>query len=154
MNKLRSLREHLLASVPDLNRDPDRLLTFIDGGRIRCTGTHSLSFEYSYTLNCILTDFAGHPDGVMVSVLAWLKINQPDAADDVLQFEVDLLTGTGIDLSIKLALTERVQVLDDGAGNLRALHLDEPIPEANLAAGHWQLYVHGELAAEWASGHG
>lgn len=160
MNKLRSLREHLLASVPDLNRDPDRLLTFIDGGRIRCTGTHSLSFEYSYTLNCILTDFAGHPDAVFVPVLAWLKVNQPDAADDIVQFEADVLTGHAIDLSIKLALTERVQVADTGDGCLTATHLDEPLPGAWMddtplpITGPHQLYASGDLIAEWNTGNG
>ncbi len=160
MNKLRSLREHLLASVSDLRHDPERLLTFIDTGRIRCTGTHSLSFEYSYTLNCILTDYAGHPDAVFVSVLAWLKVNQPDADDDIVQFEADVLTGTAIDLSIKLSLTERVQVIDAGDGRLITTHLEEPPPGTWMddtpptITGPRQLYANGELIAEFGTGSG
>ncbi|HMV53642.1 MAG TPA: phage tail protein [Plasticicumulans sp.] len=160
MNKLRSLREHLLASVPDLRRDPERLLTFIDAGRIRCTATHSLSFEYSYTLNCILTDYAGHPDAVFVPMLAWLKMNQPDADDDIVQFEADVLTGTAIDLSIKLSLTERVQVIDAGDGRLTATHLEEPQPGAWLddtplaPIGPRQLYANGELITELGTSSG
>ncbi|MFB4401228.1 phage tail protein, partial [Pseudomonas inefficax] len=35
MDKPNSLREHLLAAVPDLKRNPDRLLMFIDAGKVR-----------------------------------------------------------------------------------------------------------------------
>ena len=66
MKKPESLRQHLLASVPSLARDPDRLLVFIDEGRMRCTAAPGLSFEYEYRLNLILTDYAGHADAVAV----------------------------------------------------------------------------------------
>jgi hypothetical protein len=28
-------------------------------------------------------------------------------------------------------------------------HTDEPQPEAQLTAGHWQLYLRDQLIAEW-----
>ncbi len=37
MNKPESLRAHLLATVADFKHDPDRLLIFIDNGKVRCT---------------------------------------------------------------------------------------------------------------------
>ena len=47
MNKPDSLRAHLLAAIPELKHNPDRLLIFIDNGKIRCTGAAGLSFELS-----------------------------------------------------------------------------------------------------------
>ena len=37
INTLESLRAHLLATVAELKHNPDRLLIFIDNGKIRCT---------------------------------------------------------------------------------------------------------------------
>ena len=75
MNKHESLRAHLLAAIPELKRNPDRLLVFIDNGSLRSTAAPGLSFEYSYTLNLILTDFAGHPDAVAIPLFAWVLSN-------------------------------------------------------------------------------
>lgn len=131
MNKATSLRALLVRSVPGLADNPERLLTFIDQGNTRCIGTAALSFEYHYTLNVILTDFAGHPDSVVVPVLSWLKSQQPDAPDDVLKFEADLISTSCIDLSLKLQLSERVLVTPDGVDRYVATHVDEP-PITNL----------------------
>jgi hypothetical protein len=57
MYKPDSLRAHLTAANPDLKRDPDKLLVFVDEGRLIATGTHSRSFEYAYKINVIITDF-------------------------------------------------------------------------------------------------
>ena len=72
MNKPNSLREHLLNAIQGLKKNPDRLLIFIDSGSVRCTA-RGLSFEYSYTLQVLLTDFAGHPDSVFIPTLEWLR---------------------------------------------------------------------------------
>ena len=71
MIKPASLRAHLVAALPDLARDADRLLVFIDAGSLVSTFQPGLSFEYQYTLNLILTDYAGHPDSVMLPLLGW-----------------------------------------------------------------------------------
>ena len=78
MNKPESLRTHLLAAVPELRHSPDRLLVFIDKGKLLCTAAASLSWEYGYELQIILTDFAGHPDAVMLPLLAWVRTNQSE----------------------------------------------------------------------------
>ena len=44
MNKPSALRAHLLAAVPELHKNPDRLLVFIDNGTIRSTAAPGLSF--------------------------------------------------------------------------------------------------------------
>ena len=132
MNKPNSLRDHLLAAVPELHKNPDRLLVFIDNGSIRSTAAPGLSFEYSYTLNVILTDYAGHPDAVAIPLLAWLLVNQPELLTNLekgktaIAFEADVLDNSKVDLSLKLPLTERVIVKKQEDGSLQVSHPDEP----------------------------
>ncbi|TIH10833.1 phage tail protein [Pseudomonas leptonychotis] len=157
MNKPESLRAHLLASVPQLNANPDHLMVFIDEGKIRSTAAPGLSFEYAYTLNVILTDFPGHPDAVAIPLLAWVLVNQRELIEnhernkDAITFEADVLDHSKVDLSIKLALTERVIVKKQDDNTLTVTHPDEPQLEPYLPAGNWQLYGNGEILAEWES---
>jgi hypothetical protein len=138
MNKAISFRRALALAVPALQTDPDKLLVFVDAGNIVATAARSLSFEYRYTLNVIVTDFAGDADTVFVALMAWVQVNQPDliANDDNrksgIAFEVDHLTQTTCDLSIKLKLTESVIVGTDENGARTITHVDEPVYEWNL----------------------
>lgn len=58
-------------------------------------GTGSLSFEYRYKLNVIITDYIGDPDAIMVPLLAWITVHQhellgnPDMRKTGIGFEVD-----------------------------------------------------------------
>lgn len=132
MNKPNSLREHLLAADPALAQNPERLLVFIDEGNIRSTAAPGLSFEYRYTLNIIITDYAGHPDNIAIPLLAWLRRNQPDLltniekGKDAIGFEADILGNDKVDLSITLPLTERVIVKRLPDESLEVTHPPEP----------------------------
>lgn len=160
MNKPNSLRAALAAALPDLARDPDRLLVFIDKGSVQSTFAGGLSWEYTYTLNIILTDYAGHPDAVFVPILQWVRINQSELLDNVderpngITFEADILDAGKVDMSIALKLTERV-VAREEAGTITLTHADEPQPEGPLGPGHWQLWLRGHngdadaMLAEW-----
>lgn len=146
MNKPESLRAHLLATVADFKHDPDRLLIFIDNGKVRCTAAHTLSFEYSFDLQIILTEFAGHPDSVFLPILDWLSVNQSELLENLdkvkngIQFEADILDKEKVDLSITLALTEKVIVGKDAQGNTTVKHPNEP------------QYVVGYLDPNWKPG--
>jgi hypothetical protein len=65
-------------SIPELCDDPDKLLVFVDAGKVIATNEPALSFEYRYTLNTIITDFAGDADAVFAALIAWDKRNQSD----------------------------------------------------------------------------
>lgn len=157
MNKPSSLKQHLIAAVPELRGNPDKLLVFIDQGRIRSTTAPGLSFEYAYTLNLILTDYAGHPDAVAVPLLAWLKTNQPDLmenlekAKDAIQFEADILADDLVDLAITLPLTERVIVKRQEGAAHSIEHAAEPQLTEHWPVTAMQLYAGSELLAEWNS---
>lgn len=155
MYKPASLRTFLAAANPELARDPDRLLVFIDEGRLLSTLAPGLSFEYAYTLNLVLTDYAGHPDAVMAPLLAWVRQHQPELlanpeARGTITFEADLLANDKVDLSIKVPLTERVGVHRRPSGDgLDIEHYPEPVPDVPLQAGRWTLYLRDEVVAQW-----
>lgn len=151
MNKPTSLRSHLLAKVPELKNNPDRLLIFIDKGTLRCTAAASLSWEYTYTLQVILTDYPGHPDTVMLPLLGWVSVNQSellenlDKAKEGIGFEADVLGADKVDLLFSLPLTERVVVGEDASGQTTITHPDEPPPIEAILDPSWQ----NPLAGKW-----
>lgn len=157
MNKPNSLRSHLLAHVPELAHDPDRLLTFIDNGKIRCTAAAGLSFEYNYQLQLIITDYAGHPDTLMIPLLDWLRVNQHDLLanfeknQDAIQFDAEIMANDLVDLSISLPLTERV-IVKQVDGGLSVNHPPEPQLAEHLPQQEYVLHLDGEPAASWHSG--
>ncbi|WP_269503721.1 phage tail protein [Burkholderia sp. IMCC1007] len=131
MNKPDSLRAALTAAIPEFARDPDRLHVFIEHGSIAVTAAQSLSFEYAYTLDIVVTDYAGHADNLMVPIIAWLKVNQPemllnrDLCRDGFRFQAEQLDNGKSDVEILLKLTERVGVLEK-PGGYETRHFDEP----------------------------
>ena len=154
MNKPESLRAHLLTTVAELQHNPDLLLIFIDNGKVRCTAAATLSFEYSYDLQIIFTAFAGHPDSVMLPVLGWISINQPELLENYekmqtgIQFEADILDKDKVDLGLTLRLTERVVVGTDAQGNTTVKHAGEPQRVAGYLDPNWVPGSQGN-ASEW-----
>jgi hypothetical protein len=154
MNKHESLRAHLLATVDEFKLDPSRLLIFIDNGKVRCTAAASLSFEYSFDLQIILTEFAGHPDSVILPILGWLSVNQSELLENLdkvkngIQFEADIIDTSKVDLSLTLPLTERVIVGKDDQGNTTVKHAGEPQRVADYLDPNWVPDAQGN-ASEW-----
>lgn len=153
MLKPKQLRQALTDSVLLLQRSPDSLNMFIDNGRIVSTLASSLSFEYQYQLNLVITDYGDNLDLLTVPLLAWLRVNQPDimAGEEKRRtgftFNADIISDTAVDISINLQLTERV-IVKEQEGELHVNHVGEPpLPEINSRP--WQLYVKNELVSEW-----
>lgn len=145
MNKLKNLREHLLANVPELNKSPECLLTFADKGKV-VSNSLSLCFEYQYTADVIITDFTGDADKVMVVVLAWYQQHQQDKCFPAnIEFEADILNNKAVDLSIKILLTERVVVAKDTNGQIESItHPPEPMLDIETFAWPADLFINGE----------
>jgi hypothetical protein len=133
MNKPQSLRSALNKSVPYVADNPDRLHLFVDSGQLVATSAASLSWEYRYTLNVVITDFTGDQNLLMAPVLLWLRENQPDALQNsearekLFSFEVDILANDRCDISMDLKLTERViATVENGKAHIEAM----PEPDA------------------------
>lgn len=133
MRKATELRAYITEANPYLRRDPEKLHVFIDAGAVAAVATASLSHEYAYTLNLVIEDFAGDPASIMVPILAWLRVHQPDVLENpekrkqAIAFEVEIITNDTFDLSIKLQLTERIIARLDPAGErVDITHAQEP----------------------------
>lgn len=161
MLKPADLRQHLTAAVPQLARDPEKLVILAKGGRIASTGTAALAFEYAYTLQVIVLDYTGHADALIAPILIWLRRNQGELFDNpattgrALRFDVEYLNDAAIDIAIEMDLTERVLARPrDGAGP-GALNLIHPPEPANVGwieqAERWRLYFRDDPdpIAEW-----
>lgn len=131
MNKPQSLREALNKAVEYVRANPDRLHLFVDSGASVATSAASVSWEYRYTLNVIITDFTGDQNLLMAAVMYWLRTNQPDALqnpnerDRLFTFEVDILGNGACDVSINLKLTERV-IAEEVSGVTEVRAVPEP----------------------------
>jgi len=159
MKKPDSLRTHMLAAVKELQRDPERMLIFVDKGNIRCTMANGLSYEYVYDLNFILTEFSGEPEAVMLPLLDWLRINQNELLVNLeknresVKFEAVLLDNRSVDLSITLPITERIIVKRKDDGTLDISFPDEPQYETATEPKLFKLVDRktSEVLAEWMS---
>ncbi len=153
MKKPDGLRRLLIAAVPGLAADPSRLALFIDKGRLATRANGSLSFEYRYTLNVVVQDYAGDVDALMIPLLAWVAEVQPDLLErgerEPFTFESEILDGDAADVSINLELTEAVRVLRRPGGGYDVTHLDEPgrddaFPDV-CGVNLWQIFLRDEI---------
>lgn len=132
MRKATELRAFLTEANAFLAAEPDRLHVFIDNGRIIASGTPGLSHEYRFKLSLIVTDYAGEADALLLPLLAWLRVNQPELFEnpqrraDAIAFEVDLNNNQTADIEINVELTERVIVSEVKGDRLNVEHVKEP----------------------------
>ncbi|WJY14487.1 phage tail protein [Pectobacteriaceae bacterium CE90] len=140
MQKPHSLRNALTNAVQHLRENPECLHIFVDNGTVVSTLAPSLSWEYRYTLNIVVTDFAGDQNLLIAPILHWLRDNQPDimANPDNREkgfiFEVDMLNHQACDISIDLKLTERIQVQEQNGNQVVAA-----LPEPDEPEEYWTL---------------
>lgn len=139
MKKLIDLRAHLLASVPGLKPNPDKLITFIEDGNIEFWEGDNLSHMYVMPIRLIVLDYAGDVDDIVIPILTWLKLREPGLnPTDTISFEAEMLNNNSFDLSISLNITERVIVKTTDSGN----DVEHVLPGAPLAMNpdaQWQV---------------
>jgi len=147
------VREALTARVPVLKTSPEQLRIFIDNARIVSTLATSLSFEYQYQLNLLITDFTQDADLLIVPILAWLREHQPDIMataakqQEGFTFRADMNNDNSFDISINLQLTEMVIVKQEG-GALRVTHRPEPPLPEDISRPS-KMYLGDQLVSEW-----
>lgn len=157
MQKPEGLRRLLLATVPGLEANPERLALYIDKGTIAARSGTTLSFEYRYTLTLVVEDYAGDMDAIAVPVLAWIAEQQPDllarGEQEPFAFEAEILDGDAADIEIQIELSERVRVLPRPGGGFDVSHPAEPPIDGDHFAGAcgaklWQLFLRDDLVAQ------
>jgi len=151
MQKLASLRAAIVAALPELAVDPDRLLCTATKGKIASRGTTSLGYEYRYTASLWLLDFSAESAVLMSAILLWARDNQRDLleGDRALQaiaFEAEVLDDKTIDLNVQLELTDAVALAPRAGGGHALTFLPEP-PRAGF-----ELLSDAPLGEIWFGG--
>ena len=155
MNKLYSLRAHLLSIPDELKIEPEDLITFGDTGRLisAAYGTNQ-HFELGYQANIIIKNFSGNSMQLLFWVLSWYHQKQPNHKPDEASFDVDLLNEKSVDVSFTLPLTETVKV-EQTVDGLALLSVDDPdVEPVLLTSDGWAMFLGNEVdpAAEWVQG--
>lgn len=152
MKKPNQLRKILEQSHPDFVKNPDHLQLYVDGGQIVATGATSFSFEYRYTLNVVVTDYAGDIAALIVPMLAYLRTNQPEIfenpqiRENAFKFQVDYNNNHTADISFEIQLTERVISKKEG-NNVQIHYAKEPTAQEWERLGKISVYL-GEITDE------
>ena len=155
------------ARCPLFRQQPDQLSVLVREGRIECTAAPSLSYEYAYTLQLVALDFSADLSAIVVPLLAWLRLNQPELAANAdlaaksIRFEAQYLSTSNLDLTIEVDLTERIIVSrmppvadqpDPDTTHERWLvkAVGEP-PPVTVLPEHWQIIAPDGVTvlAEW-----
>lgn len=141
MKKLVDLRDHIIKNVPDLKRNPDKLLTFIEDGSIEFWQGPNLSHNYTIPARIIVTDFSGDIDHLIVPILSWLSYREPGVdPENSISFEAEILNNESWDLSVTVNITERVIVKALPEGFSTEHVLPEPPMEMDANA-EWQIIM-------------
>lgn len=158
MWKLASIRKLLESAVPDFEKNPENLLVLAREGRAITTLAGGLSFEYAYTVEIFIQDYAGHTDALFLPVLAWVRVNQSDLIDNPatqkrgIEFDVDPLTSDTVDICIRIPVTEAAVVKTDDQHATRYIieHPGEPCHRGRpCLPEHWELWLKDEKLCEW-----
>jgi len=159
LKKPESLRQTLQMFVPALAADPSRLSIFVDKGRIAASAG-SLSLEYRYTANIVVQDYAGDVDDLMVPILAWIALHQPELLQRTDQepfcFESELLDAETADVSIFIDLNEAVHVSAKEGGGFIAERVEPEGDRDSFGIGCvplWQLLMGADVVAQTSDPH-
>ncbi|MGM3174127.1 phage tail protein [Dickeya lacustris] len=152
MQKPQSLKLALTTALPSLST---QFQFRIQDGEIAALQEPSLSFEYRYQLLLTLNNFADNPDTLFVTLLLWVRQNQPEllTRDSIRQqgisFTIDHNPDGSSSVSIRLKLTERIRVREEN----QTLNVNfEPEPQPPKAVTRpTSLYIGGELVSQWRS---
>lgn len=148
MKKAAALRRYLTEHVQDLAENPDRLIVYIPKGRIACSAG-SLSFQWAYDLEIVVTDFAGHADDLVVPLLSWLSVNQPEqlqnpaTKDNLVRVEAEIIDHDKTDVLLAISVTESVIVSARDDGGWTVHHCSEPTPDDTGGTTPWSMLVNG-----------
>jgi hypothetical protein len=147
MNKIGLLRAALVEALPEFQVNPDRLVIFVDKGRLVSRLTPAMGYEWRYTTRLEFHEFTSSPNAIAVPLLLWLRQYQPDRLldfareDSALGFAADILDETTWDIVFSFELTEAVEVvpLTEGGWDIR------PVPEPPIAGTGALAGVDGEI---------
>ena len=155
MKKPLSLRQALTAALDAkhfISQNQGSLLMVATDATMMASGRPGAGFQYVYTLQISLLDFAGDPTEVTIPLLLWLERYQhellasPEAAAQGIRITFEFLDDSKYDIHVDLKLTEAVAFTPREGGGHDAVFRDEPLPMA-LEQGSplHAIFLNGEL---------
>lgn len=117
MKKLHALRTAILAAP--LKIPADHVLTFAEKGTVlsrRGEDDANKAFTVSYTAHLIVTDATCAPQDLFFIVADWLHDACPDAPEDAIRFNVDVIDTKKADISLAVDISEIVAAPVSEAG--------------------------------------
>jgi len=142
VKKLHDLRKYLLTKIPDLERNPDQLLTFVENGNIIFSPGDwygNYTHRYKMPVRIVLTDWRLPVDDIVLPLLEWMTVREPGFdPNTAIRFESEIIDNETVDLSITIDVTERVRVsFKDGKRSIEH-ELPEPVLQMNADA-QWEF---------------
>ena len=139
MRKIDSLRDTLLAAIPEANNDPAMLPTWIDRGSVRGRQTGSGSFEMAFRLNVLAIGVRTDLSLISLAVTKWLRANQPERlqpGSDSFSFDADILDNGTADVLIQIDLTQNYEDSTiNGEERVEPVEQTDPVLEEASAEG-------------------
>lgn len=128
MKKPALLRAAIAAALPELARDPQNLLMWVEIGSVRARAGGQRGFAWTYQLNVVADEYAGDPAVLFFVVTEWLRAQAPDLlapGAETFTFEADILDQDSFSIQIRLTLEELVRA-SAVAGGWQLEHVTEP----------------------------
>lgn len=129
MKKLQDLRSYLQSKIPELARGPDRLLTFVEDGKITVFPGDNYSHKYIMPVVIIVTDWAHSTDDIILPVIEWLMVREPGFdPEESIKFEAEIIDKEKVDIRLDINITERVIVtFENGQRTIEHVLPDPPL---------------------------
>jgi len=131
MRKLETLRAALLAALPELEEDPDRIRIWIERGTAASSQTGSRALAYKFQANVLVVEMASDITVLFMAVFEWARVNQPELmvpGVDGIAFDADILDNGTADILLQLQLDQAVSAAPKEAGGYDISYLAEPDP--------------------------
>ena len=115
MKKINHLKKYLLKKNLLDNNSATKNQFIIKDGIVEPFSVDDLGFQYHFTLSINLTGYRYPFEDLIASIVSWMQANQPDAListqsrQRAIKFNVTNISGNQCDLTIELALSERIK---------------------------------------------
>ena len=119
MRKIDTLRAAILAKLPELKRDPDRVRMWIERGSAKSTQTEGRGLVSAFQLNVLIVEMASDMHILFLAVFEWMRVNQPSLmmpGSEAIGFDADILDNSTADVLLQIQLDQAVGATPDGKG--------------------------------------
>lgn len=130
-SKINTLKAAILAALPELKRDPDRVRMWIERGSASSTQTDDRAITSAFQLNVLVVEMASDMHVLFLAVFEWMRVNQPDLmvpGKEGISFDADILDNSTADILLQIQLDQAVGALCGAKGGYDLQYMPERDP--------------------------